>query len=184
LSASTAPGCSPTPLASSRPASNGSSWAHGSTPPCPPLMASVSSSAAPWSGGCGQHLPSLARALCLSCSRRTRRCGHVDAALSSSSSPPRFCHLSDPRLPIGSQACRLTNWILQDPARSEETTLLEGGTIQSWSITHPVAELQPGDRAALWVSGKYAGFYVLGEALDSRSRIWPERVGPKKTKVT
>jgi 5-methylcytosine-specific restriction protein A len=58
----------------------------------------------------------------------------------------------------------MANWIFQgNPERFDVMAVLEEAKpIESWSISRHVDDMQPGDNAALWVSGRGAGIYVLG----------------------
>lgn len=78
------------------------------------------------------------------------------------------------------------NWLFQGNPKVYPILddLRIGEPIEEWSVTHSLNKLQPGDRAALWVSGPNAGVYALGtvvgvpeEGLSSDGWINPDDRG-------
>lgn len=65
----------------------------------------------------------------------------------------------------------MQTWIFQaNPRRYEIMSVLKNGDpIETWSITQHVDEIDPGDRAVLWVGGPNApGVYAIGGVTGER----------------
>lgn len=61
------------------------------------------------------------------------------------------------------------NWLFQaNPERYDVfADLASGDPIEGWSIVRHRDDIQPGDRAALWVGGPKAGIYAIGTVTDT-----------------